>query len=406
MKIIKSKLASLSLILVISSIRFVSGQPDKIIPKDSARVQQKDIVDIFHGLFSKQLREEGTSLEGNGPYFSIIPIIGYSIHTGTTGVMATSTSFYSDAGRNKISRILFNGNYSLYHQYWFTAISNIFLEKRKLHLVGDTRYYKFPTWTYGLGPESTLSNPLHIDYSYLRFYQVAFREIASNLFVGLGYNLDYHWNIEVDSAQGIKLNQFVKYQKGTSSVSSGVSLNIQYDNRKNAVNPRNGTYVNVQFRPNMTILGSDKDWQSLLIDLRHYFKFPSSSNNILAFWSFNEITLSGTPPYLDMPSIGWDNYSNTGRGYVPGRYTGRNLIYLESEYRFSLTKNGLLGGVIFVNAESISNIIPDSRHPIIPGEGFGLRIKINKYSDTNLDIDYGFGVRGSQGIYFNIGEVF
>ncbi|MGD0755288.1 MAG: BamA/TamA family outer membrane protein [Bacteroidales bacterium] len=406
MKRNKCKIVSISVVLVIFSIRFVTGQTDKIIPKDSTRVQQKDIVDVFHGLFSKQLREEGTSLKGNGPYFSVIPVIGYSMHTGTTGVIATSTSFYSDDERKKISRILFNGNYSLYHQYWFTAISNIFLQKHKLHLVGDTRYYKFPTWTYGLGPESPLSNPLHIDYSYLRFYQVAFREIAPNLFVGLGYNLDYHWNIEVDSVKGTELNQFVKYQKGTSSVSSGVSLNIQYDNRKNAVNPRNGTYANIQFRPNMTVLGSDKNWQSLLIDLRHYFKFPASSRNILAFWSFNEITVSGSPPYLDMPSIGWDDYSNTGRGYVPGRYSGRNLIYLESEYRFSLTKNGLLGGVIFVNAESISNIIPDNRHPVIPGEGFGLRIKINKYSDTNLDIDYGFGVRGSQGIYFNIGEVF
>ena len=130
MNINKSKKVSLALILLIFSIHYVLGQTDKIIPKDSARVQQEDIVDIFHGLFSKQLRDEGTSLEGNGPYFSIIPAIGYSMHTGTTGVIATSTSFYSDDERKKISRILFNGYYSLYHQYWFTAISNIFLQSR------------------------------------------------------------------------------------------------------------------------------------------------------------------------------------------------------------------------------------------------------------------------------------
>jgi outer membrane protein assembly factor BamA len=406
MKLKKCKIASVYLILIILSIRIGLSQAAVIITKDSAGIQQKDIVDVFHGLFSKQLHEEDTPIVGNGPYFSIIPVIGYSMHTGLTGVIATSTSFYSDNQRNKVSRVLFNGNYSLYHQYWFTAISNLFFEKQRLHLVGDTRYYKFPTRTYGLGPDSPLSNPLHIDYSYLRFYQVAFREIASNLFVGLGYNLDYHWNIEVDSVQGIELNQFIKYQKGTRSISSGFSLNIQYDNRRNAVNPRNGTYANVQFRPNMTILGSDYNWQSLLIDIRHYFRFPASSGNILAFWSYNQITISGKPPYLDMPSIGWDNYSNTGRGYVPGRYTGRDLIYLESEYRFSITKNGLLGGVIFVNAENVSNIIPDNKHPVIPGEGLGLRIKINKDSDTNLGVDWGFGTRGSHGIYFNIGEVF
>jgi hypothetical protein len=143
-----------------------------------------------------------------------------------------------------------------------------------------------------------------------------------------------------------------------------------------------------------------------LIDIRHYVKLPVSSHNILAFWSYNVITLSGTPPYLDLPSIGWDNYSTTGRGYAPGRYTGRNLIYFESEYRFSITGNGLLGGVIFGNAQSIPNSISDNIRPIIPGAGFGLRIKINKYSGTNLAIDYGFGIRGSHGFFFNMGEVF
>jgi outer membrane protein assembly factor BamA len=405
MKIYNCKIISASLILLFFS-KFISGQTGEAFPNNSATVQQKDIVDIFQELLSRELRKDSALMKDNGPFFSLIPVVGYSLHTGLTGVIATSTTFYSDNERKKNSRILINGNYSVYNQYWFTVISNIFFEKLKLHLTGDTRYYKFPTITYGLGPKSTFSNPLHIDYSYLRFYQVAFREIAPNLFVGMGYNLDLHWNIEADSVPGTDLDQFVRYQKGNQSISSGISLNIQYDNRKNAVNPQNGIYANIQVRPKLTFLGSNKNWQSLLIDIRRYLKLPVSSNNILAFWSYNVITLSGTPPYLDLPSIGWDNYSTTGRGYAPGRYTGRNLIYFESEYRFSITGNGLLGGVIFGNAQSIPNSISDNIRPIIPGAGFGLRIKINKYSGTNLAIDYGFGIRGSHGFFFNMGEVF
>jgi outer membrane protein assembly factor BamA len=405
MKIYNCKIISASLILLFFS-KFISGQTGETVPNDSAIIQQKDVVDIFQELLSRELRKDSALMKDNGPFFSLIPVVGYSLHTGLTGVIATSTTFYSDNERKKNSRILINGNYSVYNQYWFTVISNIFFEKLKLHLTGDTRYYKFPTITYGLGPKSTFSNPLHIDYSYLRFYQVAFREIAPNLFVGMGYNLDLHWNIEADSVPGTDLDQFVRYQKGNQSISSGISLNIQYDNRKNAVNPQNGIYANIQVRPKLTFLGSNKNWQSLLIDIRHYVKLPVSSHNILAFWSYNVITLSGTPPYLDLPSIGWDNYSTTGRGYAPGRYTGRNLIYFESEYRFSITGNGLLGGVIFGNAQSIPNSISDNIRPIIPGAGFGLRIKINKYSGTNLAIDYGFGIRGSHGFFFNMGEVF
>ena len=127
---------------------------------------------------------------------------------------------------------------------------------------------------------------------------------------------------------------------------------------------------------------------------------------MLALWIYNNFTLKGKPPYLDLPSIGWDDYSNTGRGYVPGRFTGRNLIYFESEYRFGITHNGLLGGVVFGNAESILHNISNNVHTVIPGGGFGLRIKANKYSNTNIAIDYGFGIGGSRGFFFNLGEVF
>ena len=43
---------------------------------------------------------------------------------------------------------------------------------------------------------------------------------------------------------------------------------------------------------------------------------------------------------------------------------------------------------------------------INPGAGLGLRIKMNKSSNTNLCIDYGFGAMGSKGFAFNLNEVF
>ena len=82
------------------------------------------------------------------------------------------------------------------------------------------------------------------------------------------------------------------------------------------------------------------------------------------------------------------------------------MIYLESEYRFGLTKNGLLGGVVFANAANYSRTVNANLHDIIPAAGSGVRIKINKHSNTNLCIDYGVGVDGSRGFFVNLGEVF
>ena len=140
--------------------------------------------------------------------------------------------------------------------------------------------------------------------------------------------------------------------------------------------------------------------------MRKYFKLSDHSNNVLAFWSYTWITLNGRQPYLDLPSVGNDTYNNTGRGYAIDRFRGKNMLYLESEYRFGITKNGLLGAVVFANAQNYDRSVTTGLTKIIPAAGTGLRIKINKHSNTNLCIDYAVGTDNSRGVFVNLGEVF
>jgi hypothetical protein len=82
------------------------------------------------------------------------------------------------------------------------------------------------------------------------------------------------------------------------------------------------------------------------------------------------------------------------------------MVYLETEYRFKITSNGLLGGVAFLNGQSLSAAPGTPLESIQPGYGLGARIKLSKISKTNLDIDYGFGNQGSRGLFLTVGEVF
>jgi hypothetical protein len=126
----------------------------------------------------------------------------------------------------------------------------------------------------------------------------------------------------------------------------------------------------------------------------------------LALWSYNWLTLSGKPSYLLLPSTGWDEAYNTGRGYIQSRFRGRNMLYQEAEYRFRIMHNGLIGGVVFVNNQIYTSNTSDNIVTIAPGWGTGIRIKFNKFSRTNIAIDYGFGLDGSHGFFVNLGEVF
>jgi hypothetical protein len=68
--------------------------------------------------------------------------------------------------------------------------------------------------------------------------------------------------------------------------------------------------------------------------------------------------------------------------------------------------NGFLGGVVFIKAQSVTEPVTNRFEAINPGCGAGLRIKLNKFSKTNICLDYGFGLHGSSGLFANLWEVF
>ncbi len=373
--------------------------------------KQKDIQDVVKKIFKINiaLDPDSSEIKPGRLLFTFLPFIGYTLETGAEAIASVNVSFYRGHKKaNNLSSISTNSQYSLFnHQIIIPIILNIWSKGNTYNWLGDYRYYKYPTYTYGLGGQSSLSKSDLIDYSYIRIYQEVLKNISPDFFAGLGYNMDYHFNIKEYGAGEIgNLTDFQKYSLDTKTISSGLVFHLLYDGRRNLNNPENGSYASITYRHNFTFLGSNQNWQSLLFDFRKYIKLSSNSENILAFWSFNWFTFGGKSPFLDLPSTAWDTYANLGRGYIQGRLRGPGLVCLESEYRFALSRNGLFGGVVFVNAQAVSEVQNNKFKNVFPGTGLGFRIKANKFSNANIAIDYGFGTGGSQGFFFNICEVF
>ena len=102
-----------------------------------------------------------------------------------------------------------------------------------------------------------------------------------------------------------------------------------------------------------------------------------------------------------------DTYGRSGRGYGQGRFRGQRMVYGEVEYRTTLTRNGLLGMVAFLNTETLSNEQTGERlfDSFATGAGLGLRVLINKSSKTNLCVDVAWGRAGSH-VYLAVQEAF
>lgn len=372
-----------------------------------------DVADLAHRVWSHIPAHDSASLGHGRRMLLLVPVVGYSQQTGGVAELAFDLAFRRPQAN--VSSVVGAAEYTMNKQAIFTATSSVWAPGNAWNFGGDWRLMHYPQSTYGLGMStSTTDGVVSMDYEYLRFYQTVLRHLGGSWYVGLGYQLDTHWNIvSRNSTREVRAISRYRYGVEGRSVSSGLVLSVLHDSRPNAINPQGGTYLNAQFRPNWTVLGSSTSYQSLLLDGRWYLHSAPGSANILALWSYNVFTLGGNPPFLDLPSTGWDTYSNTGRGFIQGRFRGKNLVYGEAEYRFGLSRNGLLGGVVFANAESVTElkvvrgVVENGRfEKVVPAVGAGLRLNLNKSARTNLAVDYGFGLDGSRGLALNLGEVF
>jgi hypothetical protein len=82
------------------------------------------------------------------------------------------------------------------------------------------------------------------------------------------------------------------------------------------------------------------------------------------------------------------------------------MVYNEAEYRFPISKNGLFGGVVYLNATTASNYTKGLFDKTAFGRGAGVRMQLDKRARTNLTVDIGLGTDRATAIYFNLQEAF
>jgi hypothetical protein len=374
-------------------------------PMDSVS-NQKDVVDVFYNLTHKEPKLQIYEADKDRVHFTLMPAGGYTLQTGFAVLLAANTIFYTNKeDHSRTSTVLASVIYTQYKQVIVPLNVNIWSANKKWNYISDARYMDYPSLTYGLGHDTKFSDGYSIDFSYVKLHQTVLRNMGNGFFGGVGYYYDYFWNIkEVNPPAGG--TSFQEYGLSGKEFSSSLNFQGLVDKRDNPINPLKGMYGSFRYRMNNKWMGNSSNWHSGILELRKFVRFPENSRNVIALWNYNWLTLFGKPPYLLLPSTGWDDFFNTGRGYIQGRYRDLNMSYMEAEYRFNFLQNGLLGGVVFGNLQTFSDKISGLYHVAVPGYGAGLRIKLNKNSNTNLCIDYAFGDERSRGFFINLGEVF
>jgi len=370
-----------------------------------ADTTQLDIVDVFLKNKSKAVIHQKRSAKK--VHFSLFPAAVNVPGGGKAVITAANAAFYlGDPEATNLSNVYLIPYTNLKDRYGLFLRPNLWLAKNSFTIVGDYRIAHFPQYAWGLGGDSPQLDQSLIDSDFFRFYQSAFRKIIPNWYAGPGYALDRYYNIKETDYEGKGHLERYDTTQYDATTSSGITFNLVYDTRINAINPPRGAYLLVTWRWNSKALGSTFNSNTLYIDLRKYFKLHQTRDNVFALRSYYWTIINGKVPYLDLPASNWAPSTGiSNRGFQSGRYRSNAVIYLETEQRFQVTENGLFGVVAFLNVSSASEFDTQHFNHWQAGAGFGLRTKMNKYSNSNIAIDLGFS-QNYWGVWLNIGEMF
>ncbi|HSB93117.1 MAG TPA: BamA/TamA family outer membrane protein [Flavitalea sp.] len=408
------------------------GIPGCLWSQDSIS-SEVDLRDKLREWFHKPPAKKESTLQRGKLYKAFLPIIGYTPAYGfLIGTGISANMLLGDPKTTTISTALANINFTTKEQVVINLRTSIVTNNNNWVLQGDYRMLFYSQPTYGLGTYFTTRPPLQVmdtsiqlpvhaqdmRFNYVRLYQTFNRLIGRSFYLGLGYNLDYHYNIrdeDLDTSSIEKTftdhsiysitNGFDQHKY----VTSGLVLNGMWDSRDHPITPHRGTYANVSIRVNPKFLGSSQSSTRLSLEYKAFFPMSKSNPNyVLGFFTWQSYLLGGEQPYLALPSITWDMYNRSGRGYIQGRFRGENFFYTESEFRFPILPGGILSGVGFLNVTSAGDEATKQSvlSAFAPGYGAGVRIKLDKKTKTNISIDYGRGREGSSGVYFNLQETF
>jgi len=372
-----------------------------------------DVTDLIRKLRNRPVE---TEVDYTKPMRAIAPVIGAKPSSGViVGVAGNVGFFRGDPATTRISSSVASATVTSKKQSGVNAHTMMFGRDDRWLLELDDRFQWTSQETFGLGTTTARPSGEHVRFDFFRLYQSAYLQLRRNLFAGGGLHFDSHADVRPDD-EGDDFTQSAYYEYSAANglpldtqISAGPSIELLWDSRDSFINPSRGWLARASYRLLFDgFLGGDSGWKKVNLDARAYAPLSSDRRHRLALWAFADLVVDGVAPYFDLPSTAGDSYGRSGRGYAEGHFRGEKLAFVELEYRAPLMRNDFLGMVAFLNTTTISNRQGSEQlfDNFAPGGGAGLRLLLNKRSRTNLAFDFGFGEKGSRGVYLTVQEAF
>ena len=377
--------------------------------------EQKDVVDLFRQWRKKPVPSAQDEQASKRAAFILVPIVASKPSSGlSVGVGGTIEFPLGPAADTFVSSVLVGASVSTKKQYTLFMKPELYGSGNGWLLAGDNHYKLAGQTTYGLGSDAPASGGVDAKYKSTKFIDTYYRETVDHVLFGAGLSYQRFSDVQPDGADGWAGSPYEAYSlemgfDPAGQTAAGLLASVRLDTRDNRSDPFRGWFTEARYTANMAgFIGGDSTWQRLYVDVRHFVPLKTVRRQVLAFWGYGDVVTHGNAPYLSLPATGTDPLERSGRGYAEGRFRGEQLVYGEVEYRLTLRRDGLLGMVGFLNATTVGSPFADQKlfDSVAIGGGVGLRARLQKRSRTNICLDFGFGRKGSHGVYLGLAEAF
>lgn len=299
-----------------------------------------------------------------------------------------------------MSKTGFMGMYGINKSYSWWVSQEMYLKQDNYRIIMNVGSFEIPVDYMYQQNQMLEYNEANI------FFRIKLlKKIATNFYAGVYYNYTTQNFANINNLSNdpdIKISD---------NIQSSIGFMGIIDTRDYVYYPTTGFFSNLYLLTNQKFIGASANFYNLNYNLMHYI--PVFNNDVLAM-RLNGVNSFGEVPYGALALYGVSSVDLSQvdlRGYMRGRYRGKNQIDFQIEYRynfngkldrFGLVLNGGIGRIWDSDYQSTlynSNIW-------LPAIGTGIRYNAIKRKHVNIRLDYGYGIKSNHAIYLGLYEAF
>jgi len=344
------------------------------------------------------------TMSAGKPRFVFIPSLGYTPETKwEIGLSSTVVFHYKNDTSQRLSEIATYAFYTQNGQLGVLGDHVIYGPSANWYLLGKFKIENYPLDYFGVGSHTEAEPIAVISSNIFNIRERLLKRTYKNLFLGLEFDYQQINNPRFDWESHIQNPELPNGYLGSANLGAG--LGLVWDSRKNPINSRKGSLVEVVYLNYPKIFAWSHPMQSVFVDGRLYQ--PISDNKVFAAQVYANFNW-GDVPFNQMAVIGGPMIM---RGYNIGRFRDKQYVATQAEFRwlpFKFSKR--FGATVFGGLASLAEVFLKELNTQASTDwkwaiGTGLRFLLFPKKDIFSRVDIGFNPEG-YGLYVYIGEAF